>query len=393
MSINGILEIDVLKKVLFVTPFWPTKTRSGVANSAFIHFYLLEKLGYEVLLLLPKEQSSYEHSIKQVKIKCRGTGSMYSWSYCDEDSIIDILQEFNPHLIICEAWQNTLVHSVIRLSHKMKIPIGLISHGISLAPFDYSLRNLVRSIAWAPYRFFVFPRLLKKVKALAVLDLYSHSPRFLDRELAKKLCIPVSLLVNSGRNINNSEIIPYEKRMEKIIIVGYFSYVKNQLFIIQKMLTMLDFFQGEFVFIGEKSGKYYLKCLQAVEKLPKKISKRVKFFSDTEVNLNSEISSAKLILSASITEVQPLLLIEALSYGTPFVATSVGSTQGFNRGGKFFKINDKFKALNHIRNIFEDTNSWKKLSRNGNIDYKHFFSEKIVQSQFINFLNLVESDY
>lgn len=73
------------------------------------------------------------------------------------------------------------------------------------------------------------------------------------------------------------------------------------------------------------------------------LNKRIFFFEkQTEEELHSAYTSANLFLSATYAEVQPLMLLDAMAVGLPFVCRDVGVVSELN-GGICFKTAEQFK--------------------------------------------------
>jgi glycosyltransferase involved in cell wall biosynthesis len=74
------------------------------------------------------------------------------------------------------------------------------------------------------------------------------------------------------------------------------------------------------------------------------------------------LSSSLVLLSCSKTEAQPISIIEAMAYGTPFVAPRVGSIDYMRGGLSFTTFNDAVVAL---KKILSDSQLWHTLSAAG----------------------------
>jgi glycosyltransferase involved in cell wall biosynthesis len=148
------------------------------------------------------------------------------------------------------------------------------------------------------------------------------------------------------------------EREKKILVVGYFSEVKNQKF----ALKLMEKIRGDIslCFIGAKKGAYYDSC-KLISKEPL-LDGRITFLEDHECDLANEIASCMLLLSPSTTEVLPLTLLEAMASGTPFVASSVGAVPGL-RGGLNLRHDEDW--LGTIESFFYDSRKWKFYSEEG----------------------------
>ena len=196
-----------IKKILMVCQAWPTFEHSGLAFCAGEHCAILSELGYEICIA--SSNPGVLEAVGKMPIKDAfyipfdGFNFLTFRKDVNQKKAQEVIDAMQPDLIIVEAWQTAIGDAFIDLARKSKIKVVMISHGISLHPFSWRPRDLVRSLSWLPYRWLVFPRLIKKLTLLSTLDLNSSSKRFFDREYAKKLDVQVALLVNQLRLVAN----------------------------------------------------------------------------------------------------------------------------------------------------------------------------------------------
>jgi glycosyltransferase involved in cell wall biosynthesis len=113
-----------------------------------------------------------------------------------------------------------------------------------------------------------------------------------------------------------------------LLVIGYFSPVKNQL----AALNVLGLLPVDITmrFVGPRTGSYYAQCVRRAEEMG--LVSRVIFSEDHECDLAQEIAISMAVLSTSITEALPICLLEAMACGTPFVATPVGAVPSLGAG-------------------------------------------------------------
>ncbi len=359
---------------MLVSRDWYPVKRNGIANLSFLHYKILKSLGLEIHLVGPYNSFDVPYYIDANihEVNIRGTGSLYSPIIYNSKHINNILCEVNPDIILVESLQNGISEIMIKIAYELNCKVILISHGISLQPYSLSFRHYIRSFLWLPY-WLKLKSLINKTSAITTQSLISKSKRFLDRDIAKKLNIPIYKLSNVPFNYNNV-YVPLENRKKLILVVGYFSEIKNQLLAI-KILEKLDD-NIKIRFIGKKSGNYYMKCRRIVNDL--NLNHRVDFYDDSEVNLASEISNSYLVLVTSITEIQPLILLEAMSSGTPFISSNVGCIDEFSGGLIAFTFDD---FIAKIKLLFKSSNLWMHLSSKGQHEVKEKHSYFVISTQ------------
>jgi glycosyltransferase involved in cell wall biosynthesis len=309
-------------------------------------------------------------------VEASGTGSLYSIARVDKEFLESILVKCSPRLVIVEGWQTALSSATIKVANALNIPILMISHGISIHPFNYTFKGLLRALAWVPFRVLTFPRLLSRIDVLTALDMDASSARFFDRDYALRVGKPVYPLVNSPVNYKtnvNSRLA----RKQQVLVIGYFSPIKNQLSAIDVANKLPDKYQ--FKFIGRKCGSYYRRCRQRVFDL--KLTRRIQFLEDSECDLAYEIGASLAVFAPSITEVLPLTLLESMASGTPYVASPVGAVPAL-KGGVLARNIDGWVAA--LSSLLENRDSlWDDCSRDGINQYSQGYTKTHVERQLL----------
>lgn len=316
-----------MKRILVVSKFWKEYDKSGMGFSSSKHYQILLDCGYDVKRIVTKEISSPDDGSHDFfYIKSEGAGSLYSSVVVDEKKLGNVIKKVNPDLIFVEAWQTGLSEKTINLAYDQKIPVVMISHGISILPYNFSLKSFLRTLLWIPYALSTFPRTLNKLTAITALSKQGNSFRLIDRDCAKLFKKEIYLLSNLP--VNHGRLRSYAGRKRQILCIGYFSFVKNQIKAL-KVLKMLptDF---EMVFVGDKEGAYYKKTIAFIDQ--NNLWDRVKIYQDKEVKLSELYEQVLVVMSSSITEVLSLVLLESMATGTPFVATNVGVNSQLSGG-------------------------------------------------------------
>lgn len=372
-------------RILIVSRSWPSNEKSGVTMAAATHAELLIESGYKVSILGSSPSVINENlaATNKYYIASSGTGAIYSPAIVDTIALKKIILTENPNLILVEGWQTALTDKVSELSKKLGYPVMVVSHGISLHRFSNTILDFLRAIAWLPYRY-NFNKRLSGLSVLTTLDCKSNSLRFYDRMIAEKMNLPLCKLSNTAVNYINNRKIPYAAREREILIVGYFSPIKNQLGIINIIRKLPQDIKASF--IGPKNGSYYEKCYKQVFRL--NLSERVSFFEDHEVNLPQKLSLARMVVLLSKTEVLPLTLLEAMASGTPFVASSVGAIPSLEGG---IVVSNEKEAIKAIIMLDQSKDLWNEMSKKGMAFYKKNYSRDIIKNQLVTSINIAVS--
>lgn len=360
--------------VVVVSSKWPDCDRSGVSLTAAKHVDLLSRNGFVTHVLSSCDVNCLNVQCETVSfVGARGAGSLYSPARVDTRRLRAAIVELAPAFVLVEAWQSAICEAAINVAYELKIPVAMISHGISVSAYSKHWFDRFRSMLWRRYEMNALPNAIRRLDAITTLDLRSASDRFLDRDIAAREGVPVFELTNSAIN-KASRFYSCVERGAYIVNVGYFSRIKNQLGLIGVLAQLPDYISLHL--IGQRKGGYFARCQALVSKL--RLNERVRFIEDTECNVGEEIARARLYASASITEALPVTLLEAMFAGTPFVSPDVGAVSALAAGGVICGSGD---LVSKINDLFLDNNMWGRYSEGGRKLYSNRYSDDAVEMQ------------
>jgi glycosyltransferase involved in cell wall biosynthesis len=322
------------------------------------HAEALCELGHDVTVVTnEKIRQESTSKLNFLQLKARGSGALYSPISANNNEYIKTIQSIAPDYIFIEGWQTGLTETAIKNGINLRIKTIVISHGISIWPHRLSAFEVLRSLCWLPYYFFRLRPNLKKIYALTTVSEHSPSKRFSDRNIATISGNPqLHYLPNFPANITSKEPTSHADRAPVVIVAGYFSRIKNQVLAI-KIAAATD--RGiKFRFIGKKEGRYFENCKKLTEKL--NLTTRVEFLSDSETSIALEIAAATVVLSTSVTEAMPLVILEAMASGTPYISTDVGAVREMGHG---IVENSPARIAKAIEDLFKNHDLWKRISR------------------------------
>ena len=366
-------------KILLISRLWPTHNRSGVSLAAVEHVKLLKMLGHDVAIV-GSDPSIYDQTNLCSRIYCvesNGSLALYSPPRINIKKIKSVLCQEKPDLVVVEAWQTVLTDFFIHYSSRLGFPVLMISHGVSVDPFALDWKSRLRAIAWLHYKLWILPGLIKKLSWITALDMKADSPRFYDRDLARKYGVGMTMLPNMPVHLCTKRL-KRSSRKSQIIMIGYYSAVKNQLLAID-VVNLLRDRDITFLFVGSKNGAYYEKCVEKTRLMG--LDNKIRFIDDEACSLGDEIGESIILLSTSLTEALPITIIEAMASGTPFVATPVGAVPSLKGGLMAVNEND---LEQQITRLLDDTELWNQCSRNGVLQYENNYMLGMVSDALEN---------
>lgn len=365
-------------KILLISAHWPSNQRSGVSLAAAQHAQILIDEGFAVSIVgsHPAVLNENIGAQKKYYVDSCGSAALYSKSRVDDRALESAINDADPDLIVVESWQTALSDAAIKIGSTIGRRVMMISHGVSVHPLSWLPRDIGRSIAWLHYLFLFLPRLICKLSVLTTLSLSSRSKRFYDRDLAIKFGIPVLPLINQAVHIH-TQYIRSADRKQQVLVVGYFSYIKNQLGALRLVKELAP--KIHFKFVGERSGRYYEKCMDFVRS--NNIETDVTFQNDRECNLSEEIAQSMLVLSTSITEALPITLLESMAAGTPFIASKVGAAGDLQGGLTVSGGLHEYKLA--VLKLLTDKELWQTYSDNGRDYYSKCYAPSQVKQQLL----------
>lgn len=347
-----------MKIGLILTPsYFPTLC--GMTYASHTHAQILKSLGIETHIItgtnnIDGESQSTENGITIHRIMIKGSGLPWSPVKEKNNSLENKIRLINPDFIISEGWHTWGTHWFInKKMHNCKYILS--SHGSSQGEITL---NLPRLIKWIGYKFYdkiTNEKILKNLDGAILLSTYEDNKRFRDQKLFKKHKIPLYIIANTSI-FSANEINP--KKLNKIIHIGEMGKNKNQKKALEIFMEARKKIPIKLEFIYPSDNKYHLELKRKVKDY--KLCNDVNFVKGLpREKLENNIESSSIILVTSITEAQPISVIDAQAFGIPFVSTSVGCLPSMQGG-----ICSSYKDMpNLLVNILTKEGLYKELSK------------------------------
>lgn len=355
-------------KVLITTPTFPPYN-SGLGNAAKRQAQALISLGVEVVVATGGANRNTREDASGWRVEefnVSGSDSLVNPVRGNAGSYRDFLLGSKFDVILMNAWQTWSTDLCLR--HLADIPGKkiLYSHCLSTNVFfwDRPFKSLARYLLWRPY-FFRLKRVLRQLDALVALAPTGCDTRFEDVKMARALGVPIFVVPNAiseeaMRSLDGG-LLSMEHR-NQIMSVGSYDWLKGHDFVLRtyamsvaKNSIALKFFGQEFTPYVEK-----LKSLAIELGIADQFLHFHEGVSGNE--LLEEYKKSLAFVFGSRTECQPLVLLDAMATGTPFVSRPSGCIDSLPGGAA---VSNEQLAAASLDSLLSDPVEWNVRSAAG----------------------------
>lgn len=353
-------------RIFITVPNFPP-FNSGLGNATASQARMLSEHGAQVVVCTGGEQRSSERSPQGYVVE-RFSVSGARWLgnpiRGDDGNYLAFLKSSKADLLLMNAWQTWSTD--IPLRHLAELPGRkvLYSHGLATDIWISSqpLRSALRCALWRPYRWRL-SSMLRSLDGLLLLAESGCDSRFDDADLATQLNIPRKVIPNAvpdyalaGRNYPQS----FDQR-HTLIDVGAFDIAKGHDFVLRAYAASKAMNRLPLQLLGQQDTP----LVPALQALGRSLG-----ITDGMLTIQMGVSGAALferyrqalgLISGSHTECQPLVLLDAMAAGTPFVARATGCIPSMRGGVAVETVKEATSAINALF----DENHWQVLSQAG----------------------------
>ena len=360
-------------KILLVSKEWFPTHCTGLGIASRMHEKILKMNGNEVRTVSANLNCQTDYFI-----------NFYNFAYAILNyfffsrKIKNIIDTFKPDIIILESLQTVISELFLSLKYHKNIKIILFSHGVSILPYKFNFKFLLRFLIYLPYLPVMY-FLLKNIDIFYSLNWTNKSNRHLDEKIYKisNKSGLIKKYFNTSRFEEPESLVKKHFDRKKIIsCFGYIGDIKNQ----KEALKIAEKFilsDVTFKFIFQSYNKKYLNYCEDYCK--KKKLHNIQFIKSKEVDIKKEIKNSYLILNTSITEVFPLSIVEAISLGVPFISYDKGNIS-YIKGGLISK--NILEMQRNIKLLLNNDFFYKKISAIGRDFYQKNLSNVLLEEKF-----------
>lgn len=259
----------------------------------------------------------------------------------------EMLLQFDSDVLVSHCWQAWNTDWALDISDRLRFPFCLYSHGTSVNDTS-GKTGWLRWLRWRPYALGRMPRALRNISLLISLDAQADRNRFYDVTLARKLGANTAVIANCA-NSYLQHAGPWQPSgfatRYLALSVGQYNDQKNPT---QVMNTFLRRAPPDWTLVLCGSERTpYLTALEATyaSACRNGPAPAVHFLTALpERELMGLYKRADLFLTASRTECQPLVILDAIAAGVPYVSTDVGCVRSLP-GGSVGRTAAEFESL------------------------------------------------
>lgn len=326
-----------------VCAFTFSPDRNGVANAARLQANLLQRMGFDVQVLTctpgPAEVPGPLGPIAVHRIVL-GTNPRRSPGGTKDLLTVERVLQMGPwDVTLLHAWQNRLSNAVLALHDlsQWSRRTVMVSHGLSTrANYHRPPLNYVNRLSWLPYERWQLPRQMASIDDLVLLSDRLDDDRFFDAKLSARFDVRKHVIANAAQ-FDASDLrcptldVELKQKTPRgfLLSVGNYSFAKNEMFVLEAYAASDDH-DIPLLFVGQRENQYSAGLKRLAEKLGLRHVHILHGLKKSEIDWL--YAHATLVLAGSRTECQPLVLLDALAAGVPFISTDVGCVRDFAGG-------------------------------------------------------------
>jgi glycosyltransferase involved in cell wall biosynthesis len=328
-------------KILITTPsFYPEK--SGVANAVYNHALELTRRGHAILVATGASSAQKDSGLPFAVERFRVSGSAHFRNrYAGE---IGRYREFvgssDADAIVCHCWQAWNTDLACQAFPKQCHAKVLMSHGVSANHRGGTLHDRLRYLSWRPYVKVQMPRILRQFDGLVTLSGTTRKDVFYDNVLKSKMNFKSFTVIPNGVRMEEAGAADdsFRTRMglgnaQIVLCVGNYTPKKNQRDALRAFVHAQPA-NAILVFIGSESTpdaeRLSAESARLASKRPHARILVLDGLSRSEIF--NAYKAADVVLCPSLLECFPLVTLDAMASGRPYISYDVGSVSDLPGG-------------------------------------------------------------
>lgn len=359
-------QIDM--RILLTSPTYPP-FNSGLGNAVAQQAANLALAGHDVVVATggAVRASRVQDSHIRVEIfALSGAQSCLRPIRGNVAGYVDFLCETDWDVVVLNAWQNWATDLALCHLDTIQGRKFVYSHCVSTNVYfsHQPLRSVLRYLAWRPY-WWRLPRLMKRLDGVLFLAGGGSDSRFADIRLARRHAIPLKIVPNSLSSeavaIITKAIPAFEDR-DRLMAVGSYQWQKGFDFVLRAYAASKWRDRFPLHLYGQQHSAYSKTLQSLARRLGLRDGSVVFHEGVSGAALAEEYCKARLVLSGSHTECQPLVLLDANAAGTPFVARTTGCISTMPGG---VGVHTSEEMRRRIDQLIDNVELWESIANAG----------------------------
>lgn len=344
---------------VLVTSFTYPPEKNGVAECARIQAEGLARAGHQVTVatrkLVESSQPRAADMIEVIEFDVHDTDTAGRCAGPDCARYRKYIADADHDAILCHAWQTWTTDLALdafpdsKIGRKIMVSHGFSAHLWQRHPgFPWGLGQWLRNRAYAKS----LPQKLRSFDHVVFLSEQVDRDRFYDHCALERFGGPdFSVIPNGARTDFPATGIDFRAQhdlADRFVVLCVSNYTKNkgQETVLRAFLEA-DLEGSALIFIGSEFNAYSERLKSALSNHAKA---RILFLDkQNQESISAAYRAADLFALASKSEAQPLVLLDAMGSGTPFVSTDVGAVSQLPGGLLFHSEADLTQLLRRLR--------------------------------------------
>lgn len=349
-------------KVLLTTPTFPP-FNSGLGNAVQRQAEMLMRRGISVVVATggAERNTRDDEGVRVEQFAVAGAEQFFRNPIRGDVSGYEaFLRGEDCDVLILNAWQTWSTDVALRVAPSLRARKYVYSHCIStnmLLPFS-RLRSFVSYLLWRPY-WWDLKRKMQLLDGVIFVADGGDDSRFDDLRLAREGGVPSYIIPNSLADENPAT--PRGER-DQLVAVGSYTQAKGFDFVLSAYAQSSARNRVPMALFGQQHTTYSEVLREQISKLGLDPAFVTLHAGVEGQDLLDQYARARLFLSGSHTECQPLVLLDALATGTPFVARATGCISRMAGG---IAVGTPAEAATAIDGLLADHTRWAELSAAG----------------------------
>lgn len=359
-----------MKIVFTVNTYYPLK--DGVQAVTQYHAEGLVKLGYKVVVITGKHGTCKEEEyVNGVRIIRKDVYTKHAIHRGNKEeyrrTVLDECKDSNVMINVCT--QNAFTDWVLDILDDINCKKILYMHGMIEFKWNkYNFTSLFRftskvwnNLRWRLYYFYM-PKYMKKYDCIVNLHEFDDATEYCKKHGMNKYIVLENAVDTIFLN-NESNKQASDSQREYFICISNYTQIKNQELVLESFYK-LNNNNYKLVFIGSSETEYLEKLKKKKEKYDKKYGiKQVEFLYGIDRHeIPKYLKNAKLFVTGSTWEAFPVVIVESMASGIPFICTDVGCVR-FLPGGVVAK--NKKEMIYWMDLLSKDENISQEIGRAG----------------------------